>query len=51
MINVIKNDFNTIFKKYGYPELFIKIGIDLGKMQLSSMSMKKALQSIYLDIV
>jgi len=31
MINVIKNDINTIFKKYDYPELSIKIGIDLGE--------------------
>jgi adenylate cyclase len=31
MINVIKEEINTIFKRYGYPELFVKIGIDAGE--------------------
>ena len=31
MINVIKEEINTIFKRYGYPELFAKIGIDAGE--------------------
>ena len=31
MINVIKQEINTIFKRYGYPELFAKIGIDAGE--------------------
>jgi adenylate cyclase len=31
MINVIKEEINTIFKRYGYPELFTKIGIDAGE--------------------
>jgi adenylate cyclase len=31
MINVIEEEINTIFKRYGYPELFAKIGIDAGE--------------------
>jgi class 3 adenylate cyclase len=31
MINVIKEEINTIFKRYGYPELFVKIGIEAGE--------------------
>jgi adenylate cyclase len=31
MIEVIKEEINTIFKRYGYPELFAKIGIDAGE--------------------
>jgi class 3 adenylate cyclase len=31
MINVVKEEINTIFKRYGYPELFTKIGIDAGE--------------------
>ena len=31
MINVIKDEVNVIFKRYGYPELFAKIGIDAGE--------------------
>ena len=31
MINVIKEEINTIFKRYSYPELFAKIGIDAGE--------------------
>jgi class 3 adenylate cyclase len=31
MINVIKEEINTIFNRYGYPELFVKIGIDAGE--------------------
>jgi adenylate cyclase len=31
MINVIKEEINTIFKRYDYPELFAKIGIDAGQ--------------------
>jgi class 3 adenylate cyclase/ferritin-like metal-binding protein YciE len=31
MINAIKDEINVIFKRYGYPELFAKIGIDAGE--------------------
>jgi class 3 adenylate cyclase/ferritin-like metal-binding protein YciE len=31
MINAIKDEINVIFKRYGYPELFAKIGIDVGE--------------------
>ena len=31
MINVIKEEINTIFKRYGFPELYTKIGIDAGE--------------------
>jgi adenylate cyclase len=31
MINVIKEEINIIFKRYDYPELFAKIGIDAGQ--------------------
>ena len=31
MINAIKDEINVIFKRYGYPELFTKIGIDAGE--------------------
>ena len=31
MINAIKEEINTIFKRYEYPELFAKIGIDAGE--------------------
>jgi hypothetical protein len=31
MIKVIKDEINIIFKRYGYPELSAKIGIDAGE--------------------
>jgi adenylate cyclase len=31
MLNAIKEEINTIFKRYGYPELLAKIGIDAGE--------------------
>jgi adenylate cyclase len=31
MINAIKGEINTIFKRYEYPELFAKIGMDVGE--------------------
>ena len=31
MIKAIKDEINIIFKRYGYPELFTKIGIDAGE--------------------
>ncbi len=31
MINAIKDEINVIFRRYGYPELFAKIGIDVGE--------------------
>jgi hypothetical protein len=31
MINAIEDEINAIFKRYGYPELFAKIGIDAGE--------------------
>jgi class 3 adenylate cyclase len=31
MIKVIKDEINIIFKRYAYPELFAKIGIDAGE--------------------
>jgi adenylate cyclase len=31
MINAIKDEINVIFRRYRYPELFAKIGIDVGE--------------------
>ena len=48
MINVIKDEIDAILnKKYGYPELSVKIDIDAGEMQLFSTATSKARLLIY----
>jgi adenylate cyclase len=41
MINVVKEEINTIFKRYGYPELFTKIGIDAGENAIIQYGFEK----------
>jgi class 3 adenylate cyclase len=44
MINVIKYGINPILNKYGYPELSVKIGIDVGEIVVVQYAYDKSSQ-------
>ena len=44
MINVVKYGINPILNKYGYPELSVKIGIDVGEIVVVQYAYDKSSQ-------